>query len=345
MTSRETLLRQIKTTNFHIHTRILIQSISNVAFVLPLDVRPPSIAFPPATLSTKKKLVGKITKLAKLVTEQIDNALSSTSVLSNDGNGDPDPDSDPDNKIYAKRRRLWEIGIEAVSSELWLQSGGGGSSSNNKGKGKRAGQAGDRFAADKTKGQKSSTVVGLSVFKQVEGVLDNENLTGKRRKIERELGGRVIGSGEFLVKNEGEGEGEDGAEEEEEDISDFAADYNEALALNTFDDTKLYQHMIRDFVASKKTGENDDINNNSVNDNDNDGNISNSFSKRGGVEANNNSKNSKSSKKFKTNTDRRATKGRKVKYTVHEKLVGFMFPKERRDHAIGEEEWFGSLFA
>ncbi len=46
----------------------------------------------------------------------------------------------------------------------------------------------------------------------------------------------------------------------------------------------------------------------------------------------------------KANVDRRASKGRKIRYTVHPKLVNFTFPVARPEPMIKEDIWFKSLF-
>ena len=46
----------------------------------------------------------------------------------------------------------------------------------------------------------------------------------------------------------------------------------------------------------------------------------------------------------KANLDRRASKGRKIRYTVHPKLVNFTFPVARPEPMIKEDIWFKSLF-
>ena len=42
--------------------------------------------------------------------------------------------------------------------------------------------------------------------------------------------------------------------------------------------------------------------------------------------------------------DRRASKGRKIRYTVHPKLVNFTFPLSRPEPIISDDVWFKSLF-
>ncbi len=42
--------------------------------------------------------------------------------------------------------------------------------------------------------------------------------------------------------------------------------------------------------------------------------------------------------------DRRASKGRKIRYTVHPKLVNFTFPLSRPESIISDDVWFKSLF-
>jgi hypothetical protein len=46
----------------------------------------------------------------------------------------------------------------------------------------------------------------------------------------------------------------------------------------------------------------------------------------------------------KSSVDRRASKGRKIRYVVHPKLVNFTFPVGRAEPMIPEDVWFKSLF-
>lgn len=48
--------------------------------------------------------------------------------------------------------------------------------------------------------------------------------------------------------------------------------------------------------------------------------------------------------KKKSTVDRRASKGRKIRYVVHPKLVNFTFPIRRAEPMIEEDVWFKSLF-
>jgi hypothetical protein len=85
------------------------------------------------------------------------------------------------------------------------------------------------------------------------------------------------------------------------------------------DDAKLYQHMLQDFLVLAGKAPVD----------------AKSVAKR------------KSSNKPKKEMDRRATKGRKIRYMVVPKLVNFTFPVERMQSntsGMDEEEWFKSLF-
>jgi hypothetical protein len=45
-----------------------------------------------------------------------------------------------------------------------------------------------------------------------------------------------------------------------------------------------------------------------------------------------------------TSVDRRASKGRKIRYTVHPKLLNFTFPVSRPEPMISDDIWFKSLF-
>ena len=83
-----------------------------------------------------------------------------------------------------------------------------------------------------------------------------------------------------------------------------------------FDDTKIYQHMLKDFVASNQS------------------------------EAETAAQQRLRSKKSKKDhPDRRASKGRKIRYTPVPKLANFCFPQSRPvSNTLDEDEWFRSLF-
>jgi len=140
-----------------------------------------------------------------------------------------------------------------------------------------------------------------------------------------------------------------------------------------YDDSKLYQQMLKDFISSsttttggggdsssrsnkrglsidpateaaqrlkrvmrKKTG-NADVDLTSLLTNDNTGSTA--------LDGTQVMMMMKKNKKSNTNTvDRRASKGRKIRYTVNPKLVNFTFPIERAEPMIGNDVWFKSLF-
>ncbi|KAL3938057.1 MAG: hypothetical protein SGBAC_006958 [Bacillariaceae sp.] len=85
---------------------------------------------------------------------------------------------------------------------------------------------------------------------------------------------------------------------------------------DTFDDSKLYQQLLKDFVTTS---------------------------------ANANSGTSRPEKKSKKSkskeVDRRASKGRKIRYKEIPKLVNFTFPLSRNNNSnLNQDEWFQSLF-
>ena len=88
-----------------------------------------------------------------------------------------------------------------------------------------------------------------------------------------------------------------------------------------FQDDKLYQHMLKDFITlSSSTGN------------------SNQDASQRLLKA------MKKSKKNHKQVDRKASKGRKIRYTVHPKLTNFTFPINRPIPSIDENDWFKSLF-
>lgn len=95
---------------------------------------------------------------------------------------------------------------------------------------------------------------------------------------------------------------------------------NNSKRLAPFDDTKVYQHMLKDFVVAHQPGQEQTA----------------QMRLRG----------SSSSKKKKAVVDRRASKGRKIRYTEIAKLSHFTFPTSRpvTYDILDEDEWFRSLF-
>jgi hypothetical protein len=84
-----------------------------------------------------------------------------------------------------------------------------------------------------------------------------------------------------------------------------------------FDDSKVYQHLLKDFCTSSTA------------------NISGSTAPL---------KAKRSSKSTRKQVDRRASKGRKVRYTAIPKLVNFTFPLSRPDTgSLDQDAWFQSL--
>ncbi|KAL7524711.1 hypothetical protein ACHAXR_002234 [Thalassiosira sp. AJA248-18] len=130
-----------------------------------------------------------------------------------------------------------------------------------------------------------------------------------------------------------------------------------------FDDSKLYQQMLKDFISSsqtngggktnkrgmsidpaqeaaerlkramrKKSGEGGDVDLTSL--------LTEASANSNGL-----SQNAAMKKKAAASTvDRRASKGRKIRYTVNPKLVNFTFPVSRPEPMIREDVWFKSLF-
>lgn len=93
-------------------------------------------------------------------------------------------------------------------------------------------------------------------------------------------------------------------------------------ASDLYRDDKLYQHMLKDFIRATSAGDS-------------------------GASDLNDWRKANRKKKSKSNgksVDRKASKGRKIRYTVHPKLTNFTFPIERPMPIIGEDEWFKSLF-
>jgi len=88
-----------------------------------------------------------------------------------------------------------------------------------------------------------------------------------------------------------------------------------------FEDSKLYQHMLQDYIALSAERGKDNA----------------------AVAAAERLKRSMK-KKTKKDVDRRASKGRKIRYVVHEKLQNFTFPINRPAATMTEDVLFKSMF-
>ena len=91
-----------------------------------------------------------------------------------------------------------------------------------------------------------------------------------------------------------------------------------------YNDGKVYQNMLKDFIAASTTTNTS----------------SNSASDTIKAMQARLQKQAKSKKKV----DRKASKGRKIRYNIHDKLANFTFPVMRQVPAIQEDVWFKTLF-
>lgn len=90
-----------------------------------------------------------------------------------------------------------------------------------------------------------------------------------------------------------------------------------------FDDSKVYQQLLKDFVANSTKG----------------------IGTEASADAMRASTKHKNSNKKKKDVDRRASKGRKIRYKEIPKLVNFTFPLSRPNTSnLDRDEYFQSLF-
>lgn len=93
----------------------------------------------------------------------------------------------------------------------------------------------------------------------------------------------------------------------------------EALQNKEFDDSKVYQQLLKDFVATSASSQ-----------------------------SQKNMQRNRQQNKQKKQVDRRASKGRKIRYKEIPKLVNFTFPLSRSSQinsaGLDQDEWFQSLF-
>jgi len=102
-----------------------------------------------------------------------------------------------------------------------------------------------------------------------------------------------------------------------------------ASMASMYDDSKIYQHMLRDFVALGTSGGGP--------------------SGHAGLAADAAAERLRRAAQKKKgqsakDVDRKASKGRKIRYNINPKLENFTFPVSRPVPSIGEDDWFRSLF-
>lgn len=150
-----------------------------------------------------------------------------------------------------------------------------------------------------------------SVSSHIKSLLADPALVSRRTHIAKNSGHRVLCSfggkdAEGRSAAESNDDARDGAEEDAFVVDEYDRE--------TYDDSGFYQQVLKEFLESQNLGQ-------------------------GGVLA----KAGGDSKKRK-NVDRKASKGRKIRYHVHEKLVNFMAP-ESTDRPEFADNLFSSLFA
>jgi len=98
----------------------------------------------------------------------------------------------------------------------------------------------------------------------------------------------------------------------------------------SFDDSKVYQHMLQDFIAASASRQQGSSNAAEV--------AAERLRRAMRKKANSGTGANKA------DVDRRASKGRKIRYVVHDKLTNFMYPVRRPVAVIDEEVLFKSMF-
>ena len=151
-----------------------------------------------------------------------------------------------------------------------------------------------------------------TVSSQVRALMQDPSLVSRRTHVTRNSNHRVLCSFKRKERSgEGEGEGQQHAErfhEEEEEANFLQEEYD----FETYDDAEFYQQLLKEFLESQSLTAGDIAR-------------------------------SKHGTKRRKVVDRKASKGRKIRYHVHEKLVNFMVPANF-DRPEFAETLFGSLF-
>ena len=147
--------------------------------------------------------------------------------------------------------------------------------------------------------QKKFQVIDQSLWTQVEATLAHEKLR------------QFVHNGKSRDDDKFDETSSENNETSNVAVADFSG--------NIFDDSKVYAHMLKDFITHSSSGTNV-------------------------IDANLLRQRSNNKKKNKKDVDTRASKGRKLRFTVNEKLTNFTFPVSRPVPFLSEDDWFKSLF-
>lgn len=195
-----------------------------------------------------------------------------------------------------------------------------------------------------------SKAVDVSFWEQIQGGLEHELFKQ-----------RTAASSSKKQKN---------SQDDDEDDGEGDSDAMDNNVLQQFDDSKLYQQMLKDFISSSSSSSQATSNNKGMvidpaaeaatrlkralrkksggTTTNNDGDVDlTTLLTAGGNNGDGTALSINGIQKKTTNAnivDRRASKGRKIRYTVNPKLVNFTFPVDRNTPMIKEGTWFKSLF-
>jgi protein AATF/BFR2 len=147
--------------------------------------------------------------------------------------------------------------------------------------------------------------------KEHESCKDQWKLVLNRRHKDLRLHAGVTAKSQFKIMDSSFWQQVEATQEYEQLRKDSASPHE-------FDDSKVYQQMLKDFVATSAAAAAGTLSNNRL---------------------------QKKAKTQKKEVDRKASKGRKIRYTEIPKLVNFTFPLSRPiTSTLDQDEWFQSLF-
>lgn len=107
-----------------------------------------------------------------------------------------------------------------------------------------------------------------------------------------------------------------------------------------FDDSRTYRHLLKDFVEASALGRN--VNGPTSGYPFSSGTAAAAATERLRRVAH--KKDRIAGRRRKNDVDRKASKGRKIRYAIYPKLANFAFPIERPEPVVGEDIWFRGLF-
>jgi protein AATF/BFR2 len=184
-------------------------------------------------------------------------------------------------------------------------------------------RSGKQLASSSSQNNKKfKSVVDQSFYDQVESTVTHERLLHNPQSREPHVLLQTVKATTSMQESDDDDSSSSSTSSDDEKETQKGKEKEEPVVALLYNDSKLYQNMLKDFLKSSASRAVD-----------------------GGGAAEERQRLQKQMNKQKNKmVDRRASKGRKIRYHVHDKMTNFAFPIPRSVPAIEDDAWFQTLF-